>query len=167
MSGITTACVRIKFCAGHRLWKHKGKCRHLHGHNYVAEVTIAPRSGTNELGFVADFGDIKRIIKGWIDEFWDHAFLYHADDPVYNAVRRAVRRAGRLEAAELDKSYSLPFNPTAENMAKYLHSVCVRQLEEKLEEKVIVLGVKMQETDTCYATYGGAAVNFNEEAQGG
>jgi 6-pyruvoyltetrahydropterin/6-carboxytetrahydropterin synthase len=29
---------RIEIDAGHRLLKHEGKCRNLHGHRYVFEV---------------------------------------------------------------------------------------------------------------------------------
>ncbi|MGH9807111.1 MAG: 6-carboxytetrahydropterin synthase, partial [Terriglobia bacterium] len=25
---------RIRFCAGHRLHRHGGKCEYFHGHNY-------------------------------------------------------------------------------------------------------------------------------------
>ena len=31
---------RIKFCAGHRLFKHGGKCENFHGHNYVADFFV-------------------------------------------------------------------------------------------------------------------------------
>ena len=31
---------RIKFCAGHRLAQHGGKCEYFHGHNYTAEFYV-------------------------------------------------------------------------------------------------------------------------------
>ena len=31
---------RIRFCAGHRLHKHGGKCEHFHGHNYIADFYV-------------------------------------------------------------------------------------------------------------------------------
>ncbi len=61
------------FSAAHRLMDYKGKCEHLHGHNYRVEVICraeAPRSG----GMVIDFGDLKKAV--WIVlEKLDHAYL--------------------------------------------------------------------------------------------
>ena len=37
-----TATRRIQFAAGHRVFGHEGKCRYLHGHNFIAFVTAAP-----------------------------------------------------------------------------------------------------------------------------
>ena len=36
-----TATRRIQFAAGHRVFGHEGKCRWLHGHNFVAFLTAA------------------------------------------------------------------------------------------------------------------------------
>ena len=37
---------QISFCYGHRLLEHAGKCRHLHGHNARAVITLeAPDLG--------------------------------------------------------------------------------------------------------------------------
>ena len=30
----------IRFCYGHRLLNYSGECRHLHGHNGLAEITL-------------------------------------------------------------------------------------------------------------------------------
>ena len=35
-----TIMKRIRFCAGHRLYGHGGKCEFFHGHNYVAEFYV-------------------------------------------------------------------------------------------------------------------------------
>src|SRR4051794_29194025 len=31
---------RIRFCAGHRLHRHGGKCEYFHGHNYIADFYV-------------------------------------------------------------------------------------------------------------------------------
>ena len=36
-----TIMKRIKFCAGHRLYRHGGKCEFFHGHNYIADFYVA------------------------------------------------------------------------------------------------------------------------------
>ena len=70
---------RIRFCAGHRLYRHGGKCEFFHGHNYVAEFYVTGEA-TDDVGRVLDFADLKQRFKGWIDEQWDHGFLLHAED---------------------------------------------------------------------------------------
>ena len=95
-------------------------CEHFHGHNYVADFFVEGEN-QDEVGRVVDFSELKRRVKGWIDEYWDHAFLIsHEDD---NA-----RRA--LDMVEPSRYYVLPYNPTAENMAKYLlEEICPRVLD--------------------------------------
>lgn len=106
---------RIRFCAGHRLLKHEGKCANLHGHNYVAEFFVTG-DAVDDVGRVIDFSDLKRRLKGWIDEHWDHAFiLFDVDEQAVRAIR----------SVEPHRLYLLPVNPTAENMARYLlEEVC-------------------------------------------
>jgi len=53
---------RIDFCYGHRLLDYDGICKHLHGHNAVAEVEVQTPS-LDARNMVGDFTDIRRIIK--------------------------------------------------------------------------------------------------------
>jgi 6-pyruvoyltetrahydropterin/6-carboxytetrahydropterin synthase len=106
---------RVKFCAGHRLHRHGGKCEFFHGHNYVADFFVKADS-VDDVGRVIDFAELSRLFKGWIDEHWDHGFLLgKADQNGLSAIRRV----------EPCKYFVLPYNPTAENMARYLlEEVC-------------------------------------------
>lgn len=64
----------IHFCYGHRLLNYDGKCRHLHGHNGKAVITLeAPR--LDELGMVVDFSQVKQVLGKWIDDHLDHRML--------------------------------------------------------------------------------------------
>jgi len=111
---------RIKFCAGHRLYKHGGKCEFFHGHNYIADFHITG-SEVDEVGRVIDFAELKRLFKGWIDEHWDHAFLLNENDQ--NGIEA-------LKQVVPCKLYIMPTNPTAEGMATYLlETVCPKLLE--------------------------------------
>ena len=111
---------RVRFCAGHRLYGHEGKCAHFHGHNYLAEFHVA---GTRQdaVGRVIDFSELKNALKGWIDEHWDHGFLLsQRDENGLNAIRQV----------EPSRYYVMPDNPTAENMAQHLLTeVCPGLLE--------------------------------------
>jgi 6-pyruvoyltetrahydropterin/6-carboxytetrahydropterin synthase len=118
--GSTTslALVRqLRFCAGHRLWRHESKCAYLHGHNYRVDVEVVATAGAavvDDVGRVVDFSLIKKRLLGWLDDHWDHAFILFADDSEAIA-------AVRLSTPS--KLFLLPWNPTAENMARYLLEV--------------------------------------------
>jgi 6-pyruvoyltetrahydropterin/6-carboxytetrahydropterin synthase len=107
MSGVT--CTRrIEWDAGHRVPLHGGKCQHVHGHRYAAEITCSVDVLTPE-GFVVDFGEVKRIVGGWVDDAWDHVFIAQAGDPVGYAIEDLGHRV-----------YWLTTAPTAENLAAHL-----------------------------------------------
>lgn len=61
------------FSAAHLLRQYKGKCEHLHGHNYRVHVT-ARASAPESDGMVIDFGHLKKITNE-ILELLDHHFL--------------------------------------------------------------------------------------------
>jgi 6-pyruvoyltetrahydropterin/6-carboxytetrahydropterin synthase len=130
---------RIKFCAGHRLYKHGGKCEHFHGHNYVVDFFVSGDS-QDSVGRVMDFADLKARCKGWLDAHWDHSFLVSSQDE--NAITA-------LRMVEPCRLYILPYNPTAENMARYLlEQVCPKLLEGT---GGVATRVRIWETDESFA----------------
>ena len=70
----------IAFCYGHRLLNYEGKCRHLHGHNARAVVTLRGAE-LDSLGMLVDFVDIKERLQCWIEENLDHNMLLSAERP--------------------------------------------------------------------------------------
>jgi 6-pyruvoyltetrahydropterin/6-carboxytetrahydropterin synthase len=110
---------RVRFCAGHRLYQHGGKCEYFHGHNYIADFYVTGES-VDHVGRIIDFAELKRLFKGWLDEHWDHGFLLdQKDENGINAIKSVTPT----------KYFLLPYNPTAENMAKYLlETVCPQLL---------------------------------------
>ncbi len=139
---------KFEFDAAHRILGHECKCKNLHGHRYVAEVTIQS-PGLDSLGRVIDFSAVKSLVGEWIDEHWDHNILLHAQDPLLdlNVVGGdAVRKVfGDKEP------YVMHFgaNPTAENIAKELFIVSKSLLPNNLE----LLNVRIWETPNCAADY--------------
>src|SRR5438874_8972160 len=77
----------LRFCYGHRLLEYDGKCRHLHGHNGRAVITLQSAS-LDSLGMVMDFSKIKRIVGGWIDTHLDHRMILRKDDPALPDLKR-------------------------------------------------------------------------------
>ena len=124
----------ITFCYGHRLLEYNGKCRHLHGHNGRAVITLASDQ-LDRLGMVVDFTHLKRVVGGWIDDTLDHKMLLHRDDPVLPYLREQGEPVCVLDV-----------NPTAENIARLIGEYAVSQ-------GFPVVEVTLWETESCCATY--------------
>ena len=126
----------IAFCYGHRLLNYEGKCRHLHGHNGRAVITLeAP--GLDSRGMLVDFTDIKRHVQRWVDENLDHNFLLCRDDPILPVLQARGERVFVLEV-----------NPTAENIARLIY-------DRAVEVGLPVIEVVLWETEHCCAAYSG------------
>lgn len=133
-----TCTRRLQFCAGHRVLGHENKCAQPHGHNYVVRIT-AESAGLDALGRVIDFGVLKDYFGTWIDRQWDHGFIIHKDDIV---MFEALQQMGA-------KVFVMPYNPTAENIARYLCEAAI--LPKSIPVRVI--RVEVEETENCHAAY--------------
>ena len=133
-------CTRkLEFDSAHRVMRHESKCRHLHGHRYVAEITVQADE-LDDLGRVIDFSVIKKIVGGWIDENWDHGTIVNEFD-------MSLIRVCREEDW---KFYTMKGNPTAENIAQYLYKKAGSLLKDKGIE---ILMVRIYETPNCWSDY--------------
>jgi 6-pyruvoyltetrahydropterin/6-carboxytetrahydropterin synthase len=134
---------QLKFCAGHRLYQHESKCAFFHGHNYRVDIEVVGKGGGTEVdavGRVVDFSQIKQRMLGWLDAHWDHAFIVYEQDANALAAVRMV---------EPTKYFVLPWNPTAENMARYLLEVVAPEVLGDLG--VIAREVRVWETEESCA----------------
>lgn len=137
-----TVMRKVQFCAGHRLLGHEGKCANLHGHNYLIEFHVTG-SEVDELGRVVDFSVINKLFKGWIDDNWDHGFI------VWDQDKNAI---DALRQVEPNKIFLLPYNPTAENMARYLLNDVGPKLIDSIKGYVLQMTkVVVWETDNSFA----------------
>jgi 6-pyruvoyltetrahydropterin/6-carboxytetrahydropterin synthase len=62
---------RFRFEAAHRLPRHAGKCRNLHGHSYEL-VVIVDRPVDPHSGMAIDFSDLKRLVRREVVDPLDH-----------------------------------------------------------------------------------------------
>lgn len=133
---------RHKFDMAHRLMKHPGKCRFLHGHSYVAEVEFCVEE-LDESEMAIDFNKIKQWVGEWIDAYWDHSVLLNVKDPLVMALEvMALGTEHRISTIEGD--------PTAENMAMFLAGVILKQNDDMV---VLLYRVRIEETTNCFAEY--------------
>jgi 6-pyruvoyltetrahydropterin/6-carboxytetrahydropterin synthase len=125
---------RIEFCYGHRLLDYDGVCKHPHGHNAMVEVDVRT-DRLDARNMVADFSDIKRLVKGWIDRELDHKMILRHDDPL----------VGPLEALG-EPVYKLDSNPTVERICKLI-------FDKSREQGLDVRAVRVWETPSSFAAY--------------
>lgn len=140
MDSLITAERYHDISCGHRVVGHENKCKHLHGHNYRITFVIAARQ-LDYLGRVMDFGVIKTRLCEWLENNLDHKLIIWELDPFLPALK------------ELDpKGLAIvPFNPTAEALAKY---ICEEVAPEELTgTNCILIECRVEETRKCAATY--------------
>lgn len=124
----------IQFCYGHRLMSYEGPCMHPHGHNGTAEIVLKEEK-LDPRHMVYEFGDLKAIVKGWIDETIDHKMLLRKDDPLVGPLQKLGEPVVLFDT-----------NPTAEAIAKLIFDYC-------FEKKLPVEEVRVWETESSWASY--------------
>ena len=98
----------------HRLLNHPGKCRDLHGHNGIVEITLkAPALDRQKM--VMDFTDLSRTVKKWLDDNLDHKTILSKKDPLLKLLR-----------SEGQACFETTDNPTAEILAELIFKELVR-----------------------------------------
>ncbi|SRR6266852_5996548 len=130
--------LRYEWDMGHRLPLHTGRCRRLHGHRYVVEVSLR---GPIQIGIVPtngmveDFGDVKDLTINKIGE-WDHRTMLWDGDALCQELTYQLQQEYGI--------FRVSFMPTAENIAEdillRLHSANSR-----------VVRVRVYETPNCWA----------------
>lgn len=148
---------KLEFDSGHRVLNHEGKCANLHGHRYVAEITVSAL-GLDDIGRVVDFSLIKSLVGKWIDDNWDHNILLNESDPLYQCYMNPVllrHGDGGIQAGDVffnKEPFLIPNgkNPTAEVMAEILFNIACELL---IIHGITVERVRLYETPNCWADF--------------
>ena len=127
-------CKEIHFCYGHRLMNYEGPCMHPHGHNGKVEIHLKAEA-LDQRHILYEFGDLKELIKGWIDDKLDHKMLLRRDDPLV----KPLQQLG-------EPVFLFDTNPTAEAIAHLIYDYC-------FEKKLPVEEIKVWETESSFAAY--------------
>lgn len=133
---------RIEFDAAHRVMRHESKCKHLHGHRYVLDVTCEADK-LDDIGRVIDFSVVKTVFGAWVDENLDHGVLLNVAD----------RELHSYLSGSGHKTYTMEGNPTAENIAQLAYKVANQHLAS---HGVRVVHIRCYETPNCWADWGSA-----------
>jgi 6-pyruvoyltetrahydropterin/6-carboxytetrahydropterin synthase len=137
---------RLEFDAGHRIPDHKSQCRHLHGHRYALEITLAGdiirQDGDAANGMVMDFSEIKVLARQHLIDLWDHAFLVYAGDtPVVQF----------LQTLPEHKTVLLECIPTAENLAEQAFAILDGVYRDTYGNRLHLERIRLYETPNCWA----------------
>ena len=136
---------RLEFDAGHRIPDHKSQCRHLHGHRYAIEITLAGniicQAGDPANGMVMDFSEIKLLARQHLVDLWDHSFLVYAGDaPIVDF----------LQSMPDHKTVILDRVPTAENLAEIAFDILDRVYRDTYGNELRLECVRLFETPNCW-----------------
>jgi 6-pyruvoyltetrahydropterin/6-carboxytetrahydropterin synthase len=115
--------VQDEFSASHQLNHFKGRCEHLHGHNFGVSAAVEGEVLASDCEILMDFGDLRKLLRQVLDPL-EHAHL---------------NEAGVLEGA----------NPSSENLARYVF----RALRPLLPANVRLAEVSIDEKRGSRATY--------------
>lgn len=137
---------RLEFDAGHRIPDHLSQCRHLHGHRYAIEITLAGdiihASGQPVNGMLMDFSEIKSLAMQHLVDEWDHAFLaYRGDTAVVDF----------LATLPGHKTVLLDVVPTAENLVVLAFARLDRAYLDLWGNHLRLERVRLYETPNCWA----------------
>lgn len=125
----------LRFSAAHMIPEHES-CGCIHGHSYIVDVKVeGKRSGKH--GFVADFKDVKDIVRRICSEF-DHKLLIPLRNPLINFT--STTRTVKFEIA--GKKYSIPEedcclldleSSSAEELSRYFAATLFKELSSKYD----------------------------------
>ena len=136
---------KFSFETGHALYGYDGKCRNVHGHSYKLSVTVigSPISDTSHVkhGMVIDFGDLKKIVKEEIVDVFDHATVFNKNTPHVELAKELSDRGHDVLLVN--------YQPTSEMMVIDF----AEKIKDRLPSSVKLHSLRLQETDSCYASW--------------
>jgi 6-pyruvoyltetrahydropterin/6-carboxytetrahydropterin synthase len=89
--------VRDHFSAAHNLRAYRGKCEHLHGHNWNVDLLLEG-ADLDEEGMLMDFAEVKQVLAGVLDRF-DHQYLNEV--PPFDRLNPSCENLARVIAEEV------------------------------------------------------------------
>lgn len=127
---------------GHRLSKHCGLCKNVHGHNLMIEVQLKSEV-LNVDDMVVDFSYLKKKVNDLFLDKMDHCTILNEND--------RKTREGIEKVQDTGKIILCPSDPTAEFLSKSLYDMLKENLKDMTTIKVDY--VRIWESDSACAEY--------------
>lgn len=115
--------VRHNIEVAHRLYNLPGKCQNIHGHSMWVDLKIYAALNSTGVAGGLEFGEVKKLFRGFLDNNFDHHLLLNEDDPWASPLRQrmasTVRTGDYVPYHPLPGLMAMPGDPTTENLAKW------------------------------------------------
>jgi 6-pyruvoyltetrahydropterin/6-carboxytetrahydropterin synthase len=132
------------FEMAHALKGHDGLCCNIHGHSYKLRVTVVGIPVSNlespKNGMLIDFSDLKRIVKEFVIDKYDHALVLNntTDSTVLEVLKKHYNRIIIVD-----------YQPTTEQILMDFAQI----LQKALPETISLYSLRLSETTTSYAEW--------------
>jgi len=148
--GEASSTVRAEFSFAHFIPSKTASCRGVHGHSLTVVATfVSAESGFTESGEVLDRVEATNLLRDWLDENWNLAFLYLSDDFESTKIANGLQNGDDTNSTKL---YALIWSPTFENLARYLGEVVLPSAFDS-EDAPQVAKVELQEYGWTIASW--------------
>jgi len=145
----------IEIESAHRLTKHPGPCRFIHGHTRKVEVVLSAKT-LDKNDMVCDFKAVKAVLKHVIDKY-DHSIFLNSND------KKTIDGLQHLKERVLIINNS---DPTSEVLAKLIFNeinVYIKKSMEivsngnyySLRDDMTLCRIRVWETSTSWVEYSG------------
>tara|TARA_B100000609_G_scaffold95900_1_gene76364 strand:- start:599 stop:1048 length:450 start_codon:yes stop_codon:yes gene_type:complete len=139
----------IETDTGHRVPNHKSKCSHMHGHRYRWEAEIegdvVEDTGVSDEGMLIDFSDVSAILKEYVHDIVDHAFV------VYSRDEKALKALDIMGPEH--RTLIVDFIPTAENLAKWAFEQVEPHIKSVYGNQLRLVAMHVRETPKSWASW--------------
>jgi len=121
----------------------------MHGHRYRWEAEIEGQvvevSGVSEEGMLIDFSDVSSILKEYVHDVVDHAFVVYSGD---DKARTALEFMGGEH-----RTVIVDFIPTAENLAKWAFEQVEPHIKSVYGNQLRLVAMHVRETPKSWASW--------------
>ncbi|MCX7697795.1 MAG: 6-carboxytetrahydropterin synthase [Bacteroidales bacterium] len=135
---------RFFFESAHALLGYDGKCKNIHGHSYILEVTVSGeplvRPNHPKDGMVMDFGDLSSLVKEHIIDVYDHSLFLN---------EKHREQIPEELFKQFERVIFFPFQPTSENLVEYFSNILLKLLPDG----VALYSIRLYETPTSFAEW--------------
>jgi 6-pyruvoyltetrahydropterin/6-carboxytetrahydropterin synthase len=135
---------QFSFDMAHALYGYNGPCKNIHGHTYHFEVTLLgfpiEDDQASQNGMVIDFSVLKLIVHQQIIARYDHALVLNENAPYVRS---------ELLSSQFEKVYSVPFQPTCENLLLHF----LEKITPLFPINTQLVSAVLRETPSSYAEW--------------
>jgi 6-pyruvoyl tetrahydropterin synthase/QueD family protein len=115
----------------HRILRHETKCKNVHGHRIKIRVH-ATANKLDSVGRIVDFGVIKEVIGGWLNDNLDHGFVSNPRDQLISFLENEKTKHFVMRFAATDQMFSIMKSKSVDAIAR--GETWCRRIEELYEE---------------------------------